>query len=115
MIRGLKRVIDRGSTIENTFFFGKIISFRGEFLFRFEFGKIRKRGSGKNKYNILGNQSLRETDEVENYLALFWWKIFFTKMNNSFFYSAVQRKINILKVLSEILNIAKINSFLTRH
>lgn len=114
MIRGLKRVIDRGSTIENTFFLEKLFLSEENFFFVSNSGKLESEEVAKT-YNILGNQSLRETDEVENYLALFWWKIFFTKMNNSFFYSAVQRKINILKVLSEILNIAKINSFLTRH
>lgn len=96
------------------FFLEKLFLSEENFFFVSNSGKLESEEVAKT-YNILGNQSLRETDEVENYLALFWWKIFFTKMNNSFFYSAVQRKINILKVLSEILNIAKINSFLTRH
>lgn len=96
------------------FFLEKLFLSEENFFFVSNSGKLESEEVAKT-YNILGNQSLRETDEVENYLALFWWKIFFTKMNNSFFYFAVQRKINILKVLSEILNIAKINSFLTRH
>lgn len=96
------------------FFLEKLFLSEENFFFVSNSRKLESEEVAKT-YNILGNQSLRETDEVENYLALFWWKIFFTKMNNSFFYSAVQRKINILKVLSEILNIAKINSFLTRH
>lgn len=96
------------------FFLEKLFLSEENFFFVSNSRKLESEEVAKT-YNILGNQSLRETDEVENYLALFWWKIFFTKMNNSFFYFAVQRKINILKVLSEILNIAKINSFLTRH
>lgn len=96
------------------FFLEKLFLSEENFFFVSNSRKLESEEVAKT-YNILGNQSLRETGEVENYLALFWWKIFFTKMNNSFFYFAVQRKINILKVLSEILNIAKINSFLTRH
>lgn len=84
MIRGLKRVIDRGSTIENTFFLEKLFLSEENFFFVSNSGKLESEEVAKT-YNILGNQSLRETGEVENYLALFWWKIFFTKMNNSFF------------------------------